>query len=416
MNLNEQYNNLLVDGHPFYYNDFDFEGSYLREATRFLDAYFRHAGKIPLAEFNCYTPDDNEREIRNKHMVSTYLLGYLIAENFQLEDDLYIVNTGCPFKYVWYLICLFHDAGYGLERNEQELNALRKALSQKKTEKDKPFRLGRSVIYDFKKRQKIHSSIWNGHSKLSFSNNRMRRIMDIKDNVQTRKENIDKEIIISQYYIKHKFVEFADGTKCNYPTYTSQLINNYFEFRLSDTDNGCIDHGIAGGYIFFDKMIENYINCFKEASKEIDCDFNNFEFNNKWYCVEQFSIFGYVADCIIAHNIWNGKNNKDVYRLFGLDCLIGDSYNKINKTRNPYLFLLALSDTLEPLKLFSNRIESDEEILRQISFTFEDEILGISSMNKKIYDIYRSKLNDIEDWLDLKIIFNDEKNEIKLVI
>ena len=49
-------------------------------------------------------------------------------------------------------------------------------------------------------------------------------------------------------------VDFANGLRYKYPTHTSALINNYFEFRLSDGE-GVIDHGIAGGYTFFDIMI-----------------------------------------------------------------------------------------------------------------------------------------------------------------
>ncbi len=409
MNLKEQYNNLLVDGHPFYYDDFDFEGSCLSDATRFLDAYFRHAGKPPLAEFNCYTLDDNEREIRNKHMVSTYLLGYLIAEKLHLEDDLYIVNTGCPFKYVWYLICLFHDAGYGLERNEQELNALRKALSQKKTEKEKPFRLGRSVIYDFKKRQKIHSSIWNGHSKFYYRNYRRWR-MTAHRNVQIE-ENNDKEILVSQYYCDNKFVDFANGIRCNYPTHTSALINNYFEFRLSD-GKGCIDHGIAGGYIFFDTMIKNYIYCYNEACREADCSFDDFIYKNKHYCLDQFSVFGYIADCIISHNIWNGKGKEETYRRFNLEDLTGDKYIKADKRNNPYLFLLALSDMLEPFKIFRKFNGTEKQLLSQIDFEVTANSIIISSNNDEIYSAYRQKINGSEDWINVNVQVDDDKNKI----
>lgn len=411
MNLNEEYNNLLVDGHPFYYNDFDFEGSYLSDATRFLDAYFRHAGKTPLAEFNCYTPDDNERKIRNKHMVSTYLLGYLIAEKLHLEDDLYITNPGCSFKYVWYLICLFHDAGYGLERNEQELSALRKALSQKKMEKEKPFRLGKAVIYDFKKRQKIHSSIWNGHSKFYFRNYRRWR-MTTHRNVQIE-ENNDKEILISQYYCDNKFVDFANGLRYKYPTHTSALINNYFEFRLSDGE-GVIDHGIAGGYTFFAIMIKNYIYCYNEACRETDCNFSDFIYKNKHYCLEQFSVFGYIADCIISHNIWNGKDKNEAYRRFKLDDLIGDKYVKADKRRNPYLFLLALSDTLEPFKIFRKFNGTEEQLLSQIDFEFTTNSLIISSNNYETYSAYRQKIDGAEDWININVRVDDDKNKIIL--
>ncbi len=411
MNLYELYNNLLIDEHTFYYNDFKFKGNYLKNATRLLDEYFRHAGKTPLAEFNCYKPDDYEREARNKHMVSTYLLGYFIAEKMNLKDQINIVGT-YPFNYVWYLICLFHDAGYGLEKNTDEREILKIAFPRTEAEKVKSSPMKRYKIYGFKKRQNIHSSIWYGHNKFSY--NRNRRGIFNQDNVQVEEENIDKEVIISQYYRKHKYVEFADGTKYHYPTYKSELINNYFEYRLFNNENGCIDHGIAGGYIFFDTMIKNYIYCYNEARREYHCNFNDFIYNTKSYRIEQFSVFGYVADCIIAHNIWNGKNDAEDYRRFRLDSLIGDKYKKVSKRNNPYLFLLALSDTLEPLKIFREFNWTDEQLLRQINFDFTDNSLIISSNNYEIYSAYCHKLAGAGDWIDIKVNFNDEKNEIRL--
>lgn len=419
MDLNEHYKNLLADKHTFYYRDFNFCGNYLNDATHFLDDYFRYAGKTPLAEFNCYKPDDNERDFRNRHMVSAYLLGCIIAENLFTEEQLKIVAPNCPFNYVWYLICLFHDAGYGFERNIRERDALREISFRRERNNQCNISLrninsfNRYVLYDFKRRQRIHSSIWFGHNKFFLTGNRNRMLL-ARDDMQNREENTDKEVIITRYYREHKFVKFADGMKCSFPTYNSGLINKYFEFRLLDETAGCIDHGIAGGYVFFDTMIKNYIHCYNEASKERNCDFSDFYYNYKAYKIEQFSVFGYVADCIIAHNIWNGKNNEEVYHKFGLDSLIGDDYKKISKSSNPYLFLLALSDTLEPLKIFRTINLTVEQLLRRINIEFSRSSLLISSTDKQIYNAYCWKLKGIEDWVDAYVNFNSEKNEIKI--
>ena len=100
----------------------------------------------------------------------------------------------------------------------------------------------------------------------------------------------------------------------------------------------------------------------------------------------------FIADCIISHNIWNGKDKNEAYRRFKLDDLIGDKYVKADKRRNPYLFLLALSDTLEPFKIFRKFNGTEEQLLSQIDFEFTTNSLIISSNNYETYSAYRQKI------------------------
>lgn len=416
MNLDTRYRELLSEERIWYYKDFNFDGDYLKNATEFLNDFFRHAGKAPLAEFNCYSPDDYERDFRNKHMVSTYILGHLIANRIY---DINQLNIESPiwteFAYVWYLICLFHDAGYGLEKNLQERDSLRAVRIMNNIANRRQLSKADLIMSRFKGRQNIHSSIWFGHNKFAIKSKRYLHFLHEYVRENNVEKEIEKEVVITKYYRKHKFITFSNGLRYRYPTYTSSLIKSYFEYRISDIQNGCIDHGIVGGYIFFDTMIKNYIYCYNEVNQAGHCQFEDFLYNGKWYSIEQFSLFGYIADCIMSHNIWNGRGNEDAYRKFGLDCLIGSNYAKINKNRNPYLFLLALCDTLEPLKLFKGNIWNEEGILRQIDFSFGDGVLIMSSVNKEIYNTYCHKLAGLDDWIDIKVQFNEKRNEIKLV-
>lgn len=386
MRLNNIYNQLETRRHLFYYQDFIYPYNHIVEhATEIIGAVFRNAGKAFLAEYNGYRPIDAEnRPFRMRHALSAFLLGHYFSENlfnkrdwgvFGREDwDVY------PFEYIWLLLCLLHDIGYGVELDQEKK---RRILNE--VQVNNPFQInwrGRDyekAIISFRKQEPIRSSIWWG----PYVSWKIPQVESLYN--QYRRQ-------IREYYKKKQRVKFFDGRTYKYPTYKSETINKYFHFRLNEFN--CLDHGIAGGYIFFDKIIANYIDAFERNNPE---NFNDFYVDERRYNINQFSIFGYVADCIISHGIWNGQNQQDIYRRYGLDELIGNNYHKINIKENPYLFLLGLCDTIEPLKRFGG-----ENILQDIDLQIFDNVISIEVLNNNFQD-YFDRIKEMEEWLDVNV-------------
>lgn len=139
---------------------------------------------------------------------------------------------------------------------------------------------------------------------------------------------------------------------CNneFKTYKKGYIDLYFSNRAicSSGNIGKIDHGIVGGLLLYDRLRKNFYEARKKANKN-DPNFSKdkFEYNELNYSKTHFEYYAEAADAIIAHNIWINtlneyltKNNK--VPLEG---------NKIDKN-NKIAFILALADTLEPIKKY----------------------------------------------------------------
>lgn len=139
---------------------------------------------------------------------------------------------------------------------------------------------------------------------------------------------------------------------CNneFKTYKKGYIDLYFSNRAicSSGNIGKIDHGIVGGLLLYDRLRKNFYEARKKANKN-DHNFSKdkFEYNELNYSKTHFEYYAEAADAIIAHNIWINtlneyltKNNK--VPLEG---------NKIDKN-NKIAFILALADTLEPIKKY----------------------------------------------------------------
>ncbi len=386
MRLNNIYNQLETRRHLFYYQDFICPYNHIIEnATEIIGDVFRNAGKCFLAEYDGYRPIDEEnRPFRMRHSLSAFLLGHYFSDNlfdkrswgvFAGEDwDVY------PFEYIWLLLCLLHDIGYGVElHQEKKQRVLNEIEANNRFGRNWGERNYEKAIKGFRQEEQIRSSIWYG----PYGAWKIPRTESLYDQYRRR---------IREYYKKNQRVKFIDGRMYKYPTYKSKTINKYFYFRLNEFD--CLDHGIAGGYIFFDKIITNFIDAFQRSVPE---SFNNFYVDERRYNINQFSIFGYVADCIISHGIWNGENSQAIYRHYGLGELIGENYKKINISQNPYLFLLGLCDTIEPLK----RIR-DENIFQDIDLQVFDNVISIEVLNHNYQD-YFDRIKEMEEWLDVNV-------------
>lgn len=88
----------------------------------FIYRYFERGGKVQV--FNSIIVDFEELRYPN-HINSVFFLGLLIYYNTNLEKK-FNLNTNAPgyktFPFIWFLIALYHDNAYHIEKNENLLS------------------------------------------------------------------------------------------------------------------------------------------------------------------------------------------------------------------------------------------------------------------------------------------------------
>lgn len=105
-----------------------------------------------------------------------------------------------------------------------------------------------------------------------------------------------------------------------------------------------------------------------------------------------------------------------------MEDLIGDNYNKVNFRKNPLLYILAVADSLEPYKLFSDlSIDSSQydreqldKILNSTYLNIFDEQIIIKPPSDCVQKL-RDKLDDMKNWVDIDYDVSEHKFTIQLV-
>ena len=205
--------------------------------------------------------------------------------------------------------------------------------------------------------------------------------------------------------------------------YNEEIVNRYFRKRLGKNN---LDHGILSGYVFYNQLVNNYlkksnnqhIKNYKDGSFDIKNEYNKII----KYRPVHLSLFKYIADAIITHNIWHYKpEEKEEYSLWGLEML--SSNNKLSIKKNPLAFMLGLLDTIEPTKYFSTI--KPFEVLSSIDIECSKtddgyfKIVLSKPTNSNTIDFddwYNHKLKDMTCWLDLAVVLSDNKDSITITI
>ena len=293
----------------------------------FIIKYFKCGGKEKVFEDDPYIiKNEFVLKERSPHIVSTFLLGILIAKNLKIDLNTNN-NDNINFKYLWFMACLYHDIGYVYEN---DYNCMNLRMVQKK---------GLNALKD---------------------------ICNIK-------------------YLRNNEL---------FKTYKKENIDLYLSNRAicSSGNIGKIDHGIVGGLLLYDRLRKNFYEARKKANKN-DPNFSKdkFKYNELNYSKTHFEYYAEAADAIIAHNIWIHtlneyltKNNK--VPLEG---------NKIDKN-NKIAFILALADTLEPIKkygIFALNMISFEETKEGFDLIMPDE------MKENDYKY----ICNLSDWINVNV-------------
>ena len=267
-------------------------------ALNFIKKYFIDGGKQAPVDFNIGDVSIKERA---RHAISTYLLGIRFAEMFGIlpcDNQTNEVNDpydkdGFNFKYYWFLACLYHDVGYVYENGTY---------------------LNESIKGEQKRKNKLQDNL---------------------SALRTDGLEAIQEICDIRYLHDRVF-----------KTYDRSEIDLYLKGRA--TCCNCIDHGIAGGLMLYDKLRKQFEQSWQNRDRRRSFDRTNF-WNNKTglhLSNSHFEEYAKAANAIIAHNIWIDTLNN--YKQFVKTPLV--TKNRISFHKDPLCFILSLADTLEPLK------------------------------------------------------------------
>lgn len=183
-----------------------------------------------------------------------------------------------------------------------------------------------------------------------------------------------------------------------------QIIDNwkkYFNYRKMEM--GSFDHGIVGGNLFYTDMYRQYEKKKREnGGKDTFID-NEGRF---WSPSIVENIFLSCAWAIIAHNMRflhpTDKNAKN-YKRYDLHSQLVDK-PVISLEKHPILYLLAIVDSIDPVKFCLKVGEKDiNKILSHIQCDFSDaSIMVCFNFDRLLNDKYAEIYQDLETWLVIK--------------
>lgn len=211
---------------------------------------------------------------------------------------------------------------------------------------------------------------------------------------------VSLEDILQIYDISKNLFSLKNNTlpKCDI------LLNsrkNYFKYRCQECRK--IDHGLIGSLLLYDRLLK--IRREKEKSND----------DKRFWHKSLMRQYRLAADAISIHNIWlpNDKN-RSLYHKHGLNDM--DQLTPVSFRNFPLFYLLALVDTIEPLKLYSrnNPSLSDDDILKNIKVGFKDHIILISVNEDFLkFNVIYKQVKGLQEWLnvDIKEI---NKNTLKI--
>jgi hypothetical protein len=212
---------------------------------------------------------------------------------------------------------------------------------------------------------------------------------------QKYKHIVDIETLKKELNIKYSLLNLKNVKGVSPTLYNS--VRKYFLYRRFNSIYGNkIDHGILAGLFYYDALLKNRIE-----------QYNNKKNDDLSFGPELNRIYAQAAVVIATHNIWfpNKKTNSE-YSRFGLDELVGLSPIKLKDS--PLLTLLGIVDTIDPVKIYSNKLSKSNsyiDILDNILINLDErKIVLKNSVNSKLdFSKIAERSKNLEGWLDVKL-------------
>ncbi len=323
-------------------------------ANRFITRYFTAARK----EFALAYRFDEQYQLppeRAAHTVSGFFLGLLIENcingtaSLSLQSENYF-----PFSYLWFLTFLYHDYGYCVtERENCPIRYPQRApiprLNGARCTQSCCVEYG--ALTEIKRKLGISLSPFSATGTFTFSSNSTRSHIPSLEHALLS-ELTQRNNTISGY----PKLQFSNGSVIKGHQYPSRIITRYLNYCINERHR--VDHGIIGGFLFYDRMIKNYMLSYLDSNNEMGLtqDLSDFHYRNRHFCKEQLTIFSYISDCILSHNIFKQSTGaRELYEEYLLIDLFEENFKTITFESNPLLYILATSDTLEPIKAYQQR-------------------------------------------------------------
>lgn len=194
--------------------------------------------------------------------------------------------------------------------------------------------------------------------------------------------------------------------------FTKATLSNYLRWRTCS--RSCLDHGIIGGAKLYKCLTE-----FKHKIVENqDLETSQYIDRNKLYWGPELDAdFNFISWVVACHNIWFTNNDKPEahqYHCCKLDKLIIEEEEyQISASEYPFLFLLLLADSIEPIK----RLERTEWFDR-IDIRFEEDSvsLDLTILPEVGKEKYSRSIRNLNDWLTKVTPIDNNKNKYKINI
>lgn len=382
----------------YYLNELELPKN-INAAKNFIKDFFTYGGKS-------YLIHDIIQEcepLRINHTLSVFFIGLLIKNSSYHELNIIDDNQNeiFEFSYLWFLVSLFHDMSYVQEKDWTYKFEYRK----KSKDFQNRMRINNHSINKFNKYHNYNTYYDLGiiyPAPCYFKTNTIMpyRIANSKNNPRPNNRII-----------------FNNGTIITRSMYSKSTIFNYLEYCKMNEEISHYDHGIVGGLWLYDSLVKNYYLSYISLNNP-RIDFNDFYIKHLHFDTNQFSIFAYLADCIISHNMWFATDNEtiELYEKCGLEQLIPPHAQPIQFDTNPLLFILALADTLEPIKTCCDpkhelNIEPIE-VLNNIECVFNQKHILLQFKNDELFKIMKDKLDGLENWLAINVQIYENDNKI----
>jgi len=370
----------------YYYISTDFPLDRMQDSIDYVWKFFDYGAK---ANACVDIVNNGEMQLRTMHSVCLFFIGAYIQNIIDPNLSIYsMTNQRFAFSYLWSLVALAHDFGYLYENDSLTISEIKES------------KVNRTIWY----RQNIYrkSKIPIQHCAPGIPilrctyNNKYIRLKCSEE----LKNDIDCE------FPCRNNLKMSNGTTIDGNWYGYILKSNYFKYRIEQ--HHTLDHGIIGADKLYSDLLSNYKSAYN-SSKDRYNNYSNFTYQNRAFSCEQFPVFAYIADCISCHNMYMCNDDicsRNTYYKYNLDDLLPENYRKISYDENPLLYVLCLSDTLEPMKRFWNT-ESEINILKRINFEYNHESRCVSiSIDKSVAEgengkKYIKDIKELELWMEI---------------
>jgi|GEM_PF-2533951 len=195
-----------------------------------------------------------------------------------------------------------------------------------------------------------------------------------------------------------------DLSECNVdqiPQYLLRSCESYF--RYIHSTRGLVDHGMYAGFLMYDALVKNR----RLQHKMKQTQHLSWE---PWLEPQ----YAYAAATVAIHNIWFPMNDKYVclYHQHGLKVLIGKE--KVSFSEAPLLYILAIVDTLDPVKAFQEDVSLDI-ILNETFLEFSGgDTIVLRASEKLNPSELKGKVKGLENWLNVSVTSSEREISIRI--